>query len=218
MWAAQPAPPKKKAEVPKRGGSRHSARVRDRQTMLATVAVLDEAVANSADPTVTHNAGIIHMFGDDADEFLTEVHGNNLGKASKSLYQAVMKGALPKPVATSEGTVTATKKKAADTTWFRVVEGGELVEHKNPRSTKDIMHAPDSTEWLIEESNAIHHSILAFPGNEVVAVDDILEMGDTVTIIGLKNPSIAFLNGLEATITHVPNTPSEDRYDVKVIR
>ena len=162
-------------------GKQHNTRAHARRAMVATLAVLDEAVACAIDPEVAHNTGVIHMFGDDADEYLTEAHGGSLGAASKALYAAVMRDELPKQESISVGCVAAVKRKRSSTSvWFRLVEGGELVEYKTPKTAKDVWNAPDTTEWLIEEHNAIHQSILAFPTNDIVAIEDIIAAGEKI--------------------------------------
>jgi hypothetical protein len=55
------------------------------------------------------------MFGDDADEYLTEAHGGSLGAASKALYAAVMRDELPKQESISAGCVAAVKRKRSST-------------------------------------------------------------------------------------------------------
>ena len=118
-----------------------------------------------------YNACVQHALGDASEPYEAD-DVTDLYPARMRLLDAVFKqgDTLAKVVhaACKRRATNAVKK---DTVTVRTKAGGTIEMHV-PQTYKQVLDAPDSTEWIAVEMEAMKGSILCMPGNSLIADGD----------------------------------------------
>ena len=192
-WAKlAPAAAEKKAadkmKNPKKKATRHSGRVAKQRILMATLEVVDEALATAKNPVKVFDGVISQVLGDYADKYTTDNFAGDLDAALKAVYLGITRGGLAEKIyddeydrkATAGERNAAVAKKKERVTVTVNTPSGLKREYSVPRNKVELLAAPDSVEWLIEEEAAVYQSILAMPNNRLVSVVEAKKTGQTI--------------------------------------
>ena len=168
------------APLPEVGGAKQGGpqtRARTRAHVKAVVDMIDSVVGDITERDIL-KAGLVwdatvkQAFGDASEQYEVFERGS-LTKARVALYEA-SRDELERQDVLCDHVSACIAKVAGHGPDVQVAsESGDMLLLSTPKSDAQVLSAPDSAEWLLEEHSAFYDAILPMPGNMIVGESEV---------------------------------------------